>query len=880
MDPQTTMILKNSVLPVKIGNRTFPTIQHYVLSSLLKDQLQQDILMSYPTEKLQYLFNFYDQEQYMRIVYDACNKFHEKKCRSIQQMDKKTVGSIVRTLIKNHNDFLYKTNENVLFPSVIGLTEVEDQLFGYNILGHSLLRIKYLLKNIPSFSDDLMEYIFWKTNPERHEILNIRGKTYKTIIPLKQKRLVQKEEKKEEEVGGYVYDYNDEEEGEENEEGFYPEEVIPIYRDDRVHWIASNANARLDDTRGMGADFFYTTETTPTDPFHLSSEVELYSRTDPLFIFKVYKASEYLVGMMQNGYDIKQFIHKPVDAILFETKISPELLDGSLTSKQRHMIYTEYWNKFMSKSIPYYSFIEKEILYPQNLAGFIRKEYVLDLNEKIGQKIKEILFSSFIYQVIEKSYPHVVPELKIIVMKREMNKFSIEEYEKITTKLYHLFFQKKFFLDEEGVQRIMIHESSRLTQSEIEKALLFVPCKIIIMKPSLEINNTILDPMTKIDVLIDGKLFHDLFQYLYYQLFLYYGGLSSTDAYQLLFHNGEMMDGNNTKLQKQLNDLIQSKKMEYFRQGIVTKYNQYPQVQEILLYSKATNQSIQSTEDETMNLWNELKVDPINLQLMKWVISIIPKDNLHFEKSIYLYFFIHDMMRSMNLVKSLLGRRLQEKSLHTFFQCFYPKLETITSKINVSKSTPKEFVSYINKKNILTETNINGLWKKIYPFIYLFQHEKFVPSKFFQEAKKKHSSITRDDLIHALANIVKCLYQDQDVPNDHFYILTQLISGKDDIPMWTDPSFEIIKEIEEEEGGVHPLLKDINKKFISKKKKKKKPQVELVHYNIIHPFYETKKKLLKEVMGSVSDPVVSRASYALATLERETIHPRRIVFYL
>lgn len=879
MDPQTTMILKNSVLPIKIDNRTFPTIQHYVLSSLLKDQLHQDVLLSFPIEKLQSLFNYYDQEQYRRVVYDACNKFHEKKCRSLQHKDKKTVGSLTRNLIKNHNDFLYKTEENILFPSVIGLVEADNKLFGYNIIGHSLLRMKYLLRNIPTFSDDMMEYIFWKTHPEHKNIVNIRGKTYKAILPSKPKEK-NVETSKEEVVGGYVYenDYNDEEEGE--EEGFYPEEVVPIYRDDRVHWIESNANAGLDDTRGLGADFLYATETAPTDPFHLSSDVELFARTDPLFIYKIFKASEYLVGMMQNGYDVKRFLQQSVDTILLEARITPELWSGTMTHAQRHMIYVEYWNKFMSKTIPYYAFIEKEILYPQNLAGFIRKEHVLDLNEKIGQKIKEILFSSFLYQVIEKSYPQVVPELKIIVMKREMNKFSMEEYETITNKLYHLFFQKKFLLDEEGVRRIMSLESFRLTQPEIEDALNFVPCKIVIMTPPLEINNTLLDPMATVDIMIDGKLFHDLFQYIYYQLFIFYGGLSSTDAYQSLFHNGEMMSGNKPKLQKILTNLVQTKKMEYFRQGMMAKFNQYPQVQEILLYSKATEQSISSTEEETMKLWNDIKMDPTNLQLMKWVVSCIPKNNLHFEKSIYLYFFIHDMMRSMGLMKSLLGKRLQEQSLKKFFQCFYPKLETITSKIKVSKTIPKEFVSYLHKKNLITETNIQGLWQHIYPFLYLFQQEKFVPSSLFQEAKTKHSSITRNDLIQALANVVRCLYPDQDVPNDHFYILTQLISGKDDIPMWSDPSFEVIKEVEEE-GEDHPFLKEISKK-LARKKKKNKPNFELVHYNIIHPFYETRHKILQEALGrpSSDDPIVSRASYALAALEKETIHPRRIVFYL
>lgn len=864
------MILRNNLLPIRIGDREYPTSEHYILSSLLKDRLHKDMLLSYPADKIQDIFNQYDQEQYIKVVYDACNRFNEKKCRSIQHKGDKTIGSLARQMIRSHHDFLCKTSTNTPFRSVVGVEEEGNMLFGYNIMGHSLLRMRYILEGLPELTDQVSEYIFWKTHPEDAGPIK-DPKTYKTVFPSKKKKQKPIPIKEEEDVADYFYEAEHADDDDDPEEpGFNPEEGVPLYSNDRVRWIATNMNSRLDDLRDVGAraDFLYATETAPTDPFHISPDMELYSRTDPLSIFKIYKAAEHLVERMKNGMDIRVFLNKPVDAILWECKISPELFDPrSLDPRQRHTIYTEYWNKFMSKTIPYYHFIEKEILYPCNLAGFIRKEHAPVLNVRIGQKIKEVLFASFVYQVIERSYPNVAPELRIIVMNREMKKFTTEEYDEITDKLYHLFFQNKFHLDEEGGRRIMMLESFRLTTDEMEDALRFIPHKNII-QPSLDIQGTILDPMAEADIHIDGRVFHDLFQYIFYQLFIFYGGMKPSDAYQLLFHDGNMLNGNDPKLPGVLVGVVRDRRMAYASQCVQAQYRQYPQVQELFLYSKA------------MGFPGEdiLEMDPLDLRLMRWVVSILPREDKmqHFERSAHLYFFIHDMVRSMGIMRSILGKRLQNKSLDLFIRCFYHKLETIAEGVRVSKPTPPEFISYMEDTKNITGASIHSLWHTLYPLIYVFQQDKFIPSKLFHETREKYPATTKEDMVRALSKIIGCLYQEKEVPNDHFYLLVQMMSGADDIPIWPDPSFELVKEMEE--GEIQPLA-DLPVKLRKMiRKKPKKPKMEVVQYNIIHPSFETSQPLLREAFGTPT--MVSRASYALAALEKEIAHPRRIVFYL
>lgn len=822
----------NLELPVRIGGRVYPTMEHYVLSSLLKDKVAQGVLVSYSKDKIQEIFNYYDQQQYERVVYDACNRFNEKKCRSVQRQGSKTIGALSRELIKTQPDFVCM--DDGPFRTMVGVIDLGGVLHGYNIMGHSLLRMKYVLSKLPELGDPVSEYIFWKTHPE--EIPDFQPKTYKAILKKPTMKEIVQEAKEESEMVGAFY------EAEEPDDDEEVEVEEPVYTDhNRVRWV-STVGAR-------SSELMYATEAKPINPFQLSSETDLYSRTEPFFIYKTHKATEYLVESMKNGIDIQSFLHKPVDSIIAECQIP---LD------QKRSVHKECWDKFMTKTIPYYSFIEKEILYPQNLAGFIRKEYGTHLNGYIGQKVREVLFASFLFQVMERSYPQVAPELRIIIMNREMKKFSPQEYQEITDKLYRLFFEGKFRMDQEGVRRLTLLESYRLTPDEVEEAIRFVPIKFVAM-PYLDIGKTILDPMAQVDIVMDGNVFHDLYQFIYYKLFVFYG---ATDPYRLLFKNNKMMSGNDPALGEVLVDLIQSRKYEFERRVLLAVYEQYPHVQEAVLYFRTEKKILD-------NFLDDIELDPMRLRMMKWVASMIPRDPLHQERSIYLYFFLLDMVRSLGIMKSILGKRVQGKSLKAFVHCFYRKLEMLRLGVR-STTPPAQFVSLMEDTKTITTASIQELWRFLYPFFHLFQQEKFVPSRLFKEAKEKYASVVDEEkYIKALSGIVRCLYEDKEVPNDHFYLLTQIISGKDDIPIWPDPSFEMIKDVEEEEGVVAKQVR----KFV--RRKSKKPKLEAVRYDILHPLFLAKQQELDQAFGKNA----ARASYALASLMKETIHPRRIVFF-
>lgn len=847
-------------LPIAIDGKKYLGVESYVMSSLMGDEDRRLLLSSYPTNRLKTVFNQQDHEQYLELVYDACNQFNEKKCRSIQynkMSGNRTIGSLVRDAIKNHQDFVFKsTDANTPFRSVLGVDDVDGVLYGYNLLGHSLLRMKHIVEKLPDLRDGTMEYIFW--NSLQKNMNDKDPKTYKAIIPTKKNKNKNKNNNvattttTDAAVAPYYYNEDGDFDNDE-EEGYDPEEiVVPVYADNGIRWIPTNPNSRLDDLRQIGAraDLLYATDANAADPFQLGPQDDITSRTNPLHVFAIFKATEHLVGLMQNGFDIKVFLHKPVNTILAECGIT-------IDPAQRHH-HTDYWHKFMSKTIQHYSLIEKEILCPHNLAGFIRKQYATGLNTRIGEKIRELMFASFTYQVIEKSYPDIASDMRSIVLQREMKKFSPQEYLDITDQLYHLFFQGKFMMDEEGVRRVMQHESFRLDDEQIEEALRYTPIKIL-TKPAFHVNNTILDPVVDgIVVRMDEKEFEDMYQYIYYRLYQFYGGLSKMDAYQLLLDgNQKLLSGTDPDLVSRLRSCLDDRMSRLRRTAFHAKYQQYSQIREMVVFANAIHKKMD-------NEWDTIVPSPLDLEIMRFVVGQIGKQDQN--KAIRLYALFQDVIRSLGIVKSILGRRLNDKSITMFVKCFYPKLGEIRfdKRVPPSKKAPPSFVRLMEETKTLSMNDqavINALWQTIHPIIFLFQQQSFNPLQLFQEIKTRHISVSKEEMANALTRIINCLYKkDQEIPNDQFYLLVQLMSGKDDIPIWADPSFEMEHEQEEED----------------KKKKSKKKRV--VQYNLIHPSFEPLHTILQKSLHN-HGPNVSRASYALDALEKSLIHPRRIVFF-
>lgn len=837
-------------LPMRVGGRTYPTPEHYAMSSLVGGDLSRLTLSD-----ARVAFNRMDEGQYIRTVREACDRFNEKKCRSTASGGGgKTIGHLARELLRKNNDFVCATDANTPFRSVAGAEDLGGFFYGYNLVGLSLSRLRRIFAKLPAIPGGLEESLFWRMHPEEEDIKKTTLKTHKGMVPRKRGSASAKAAAVVAAAGGsgeaelgFLYEPDeDDDEHLEEEAGFYPDEVA-VYTDKRVRWVPTSANFRVDDLRAVG-DMLYASEAMPTDPLR----AKLPPEADDHYIYCVAKAAAYLVERMENGWDIEEFINQPVDVILARSGTTIGTAPPG------------FKEAFLAKATPHYQLIRDELSYPQNLAGFTRKAHADKLNANIGKKIREILFASFLYQVVEKYYPNVAPGLRVVALRREASKFSTQEQETMTDKLYQLFFKGKFVVDEEGARRIALLEQGRLTEDAVANALRFVPRKNTIEQPCLEVGGTVLDPTFQTRVRIDGKEFDDLYQYAYYKLFLLYG---AQDAYDLVAGRR----GNDPRLAGVLAALIEKKKDDYTAEAARAMLAQHAQTQEALAYARTTGK-------ETEEPWDNVQPDPDDLRLMEWVVSIIPGDDKHHaDKSARLFAFVRDVARSAGVMRSLLGKRVRGRSLEAFVRCFYPKLATIAAGSGTGTSTtpPASFVARM--KGAVAQEDITSLWRVVAPFARAFRQKTFVPSELFREAKELHPSATKEDAARALAAVVKCLYKEgEEVPNDHFYLLVSLMSGRDDAPMWPDPSYEMVMETTGE-GDRAPDLSDLPEKIRKKFPKRKRPAeaFRTVRHDIFHPDFDEKQ--MREWFG---DKNAARASHAADALYRQALHPRRITFYI
>lgn len=940
-------ILSNAVLPVRSGSMSVPSVEHFLMASLLTESKDQAVVSSFLSlDEARSVFNRLDEKQFLKIVIEACNKFQEKKCRSVAKSNNnKTIGAACRELLQNSPYLIYGA-QGMPMQTTLGGIFADQKILGYDLVGHSLMRMKRLLRGVEI--PEGLELIFWRMNPAEEDIVPLSKKQlekqYREFRPNpnaplthiaeeedvppprttghkrptatavrhdEQQLIVRERYEDEDDVDDFLADLEmmrgDEEEEEEmitnygtdneeedvghqetEEEEALPDPVVPIYTNNnkKVRWVPTHIGPMIDDLRQFDTEteMLYTRVAQPRDPFQKPDPLN--TRTDPMTVFKIFKVAEHLVLRMHNGYDILSFQGHSIDAILWECGILPEVFVGKkMSDVQRHQIFSECWDRFKSKTLSYYEFVEAEIIYPGNIVGFIRKAYASKLNFFIGRKIKDILFREFLVQVMEKSFPDVSPDMRATALVREWRGFTHAEFEEITNDLYHLFFAGKFKLSEEDKILFHSHESQRISKHEIDMATAFVPITAI-PAGSVDVRGTILDPVHPVQLTIDGKEFHDLFQYLYFQLFQVYGGVSAHDAYEHLRRQGQLIKGDDPLLSQRLSILVDAHRKRLMEEGMKLKLAQYTQVEEILLYLKATGKSfrfLEPNDEETPLAWSRIPLSEDFLPIMEWVVSFIPESlSTHFERSIFLFFFFKELFRSLGLFSGLMGgQKLTPAQLQSFLHCFYKHLLTIASgaadQEEVEDMPPffwEETKKFLHKKDALR------LWSVVFPFAEKFQLESMVPSDLFMEAKKL-SHMSMEDTTKAFANVLRCMYEDVGtVSNDVLHTIVMIMSGQDAVAPWSDPVSEMV--LEREKTNLPPkfnlLPKEIRDKIPVKKGKKVTKNV--VQLYLSHP--EVDAALLQHELDrpSTQDAVVARASYAIASLHKHMLHPRRIMFYL
>lgn len=886
-------ILSNGVLPFRIEKDYYPSVDHYLMASMLQAPNDKSNLLSYTDlYHAKIVYNQLDEAQYRRLLEKACLQFYNKKCKDRTLFQGKSLGVWIRNFLKEHKNYVYQPADASLISSMLGINNAK----GYNILGQVLETLHQTLKDSKEDIPEGFEYLFWKLQGKKPEsdhhfrLLEVKATKVKklkrrqeTVEPIVIGSLLQTSDTQEDEedndeimMGGGAHDEEEEEILEEagGEAIDYLQEDIPQppmnfkqrrKRPEHLHFQEGRFRDILD-----------------------TEEDGLEHRTNPMHVFQIYKVVEYLMGRMNSGHDILRLEGKTVVDIFYEANLVPPALLASPETKR--FIQKDCWDMFRAQTMPYYHLVRQEILYPHHFIGFIRKEKIKDLNADIGREIQKILFHNFLEQVLHKKYPMLEKDLLPLTLHRESQRFSADEFQHITNNLYHLYFNGKFQVSRGDAEWIQYFEKQRKTPEEIQKALHFMP-SVSYPSDSIQVQDQdLLNPLGEHAVRIENKLFTDLYQYLYFCLFQFFGDVSPERAYQELHQDGNLLPGNHSLLQERLHFLIQTKRQSCLEKALRVKFHTYPQVKEMLIYIRAKGLTMRfqdPLDSDTARGWSLICQQDITereLELMKCVLKWTKGD---FEKSIFLYSFLHEFFRNMDYLKTLVGKRLGGQALSIFFSCFYKNLMVMKKYFHKDvPHCPLEFEEWIEREKVVSSKDIGAVWERLYPYIYQFGLDSFHPSKLFAKIKGDIQDVDQEQMqrriIRAFVKIVNCVFpKDHVLTTPHLYLLASIFTGKDNLPPWRDPSYEyeLEEEIVVEPPLLHLLPKEIKDKLpIGKKKKKEKRSY---RHDLIHPEVKPLLPILEqELQRDVNKQDVSQMSFALASVLKNLSNKRRAQFFL
>lgn len=78
---------------------------------------------------------------------------------------------------------------------------------------------------------------------------------------------------------------------------------------------------------------------------------------------------------------------------------------------------------------PYYNYIQYELDYPMNLAGFIRQNYIHQINYYIRSKFNRLIIRNYFQYILTKKYNNVIDTLQMeYYINQQMSKLDDEHF--------------------------------------------------------------------------------------------------------------------------------------------------------------------------------------------------------------------------------------------------------------------------------------------------------------------------------------------------------------------------------------------------------------------------------------------------------------------
>lgn len=299
----------------------------------------------------------------------------------------------------------------------------------------------------------------------------------------------------------------------------------------------------------------------------------------------IYKTAQCLIQHIQNGYDITEFIGKSAQEIY-------EILGGKMLPTPSD---SELWDSFLyhHKNIyehEQWKWVQLEIDYPCNLAGFIRSLYIKYFNFYSRTRFHKIMISAYFKHLIETKYStHTTKHDIPFHVDRMFKRMNTSFYENLANRLFYLYndpgttSKLDEFLDYDTRKTLYDIETQFKSPSEIEKMEAFTPFLYNAPKEqSMFIYNsqedyydlfepytTQLSPFTP-HVCLEPRI--SIMQAIFTELISYYGNISIDKVFEHLKINP--LETSYDVFQDILNNVTTTRKRYFVRKAIQLRTEQ------------------------------------------------------------------------------------------------------------------------------------------------------------------------------------------------------------------------------------------------------------------------------------------------------------------
>lgn len=290
----------------------------------------------------------------------------------------------------NNNPFKFLSVDSTEFPFQKG-----------NTTYHNILQ--YIYYHISSHKE-----LLWESNPHRLRVLynrlsNIDFKNFtKDIIY---------------QVIAHVF---------RNNKDFRTEVKILSEEGQRGFYYITNQNSLWGvNESGYGYNFIGLTYSKLVNRYY--SSYYIFNKSNIALIFK---CSKLLIQHFQSGHDIAEFIGTPCQEIF--QKLYPFITEDFQDDDEIWLMYMKQYETT--------KWIQMELDYPLNLAGFIRAEYIRYFNFYLRNRFHKTMISKYFIHLIHSKYSHVITDHDVSYHVQKLYKNMSTSYlEKLANKLYYIY---------------------------------------------------------------------------------------------------------------------------------------------------------------------------------------------------------------------------------------------------------------------------------------------------------------------------------------------------------------------------------------------------------------------------------------------------------